>query len=327
MKVLVIGADGLLGTHIVQKLLHNQHEVKAFVQTNSPSPTLQGLPVEKVEGDLLNEDQTLISAIKGCDVVIHAAAITNQWAPADLTWKVNCDGTQKVLSGCLNHSIKKLIFIGSASTFAFGTMDNPGDENNGFPIKYKGIAYMESKHKATQLVLDAAKESKIETVVVSPTFMLGLYDFRPSSGELILQFIRRQMNFSSKGGRNFAYASDVAMAVVNAMDKGRSGECYIAGGENLSYKDFFTRVANVYGISPPKWIIPNFAVVLGGAVGSTIEKITGKQQAINLRIAKLSTLETYYSSNKAIKELEMPQTSVEQGIKDCIQSLKEYGHL
>ena len=325
--VLVTGGDGLLGSNLIRELLAQEFSVRVLVQPGSKSPTLKGLPVEMISGDLLAPDDTLKNAVKGCDAVFHCAAITNQWAPADLVFKVNVEGTSKVLEICVAEKVRKLIFVGSASAYQFGTLEKPGDERGSFPREYKGIPYMESKRQAMDLVREYVAQKGLDAVIAVPTFMLGQYDYAPSSGELIRQYIVRKMIVASPGGRNFVYVGDVAKAMVSALSRGKKGESYILAGENLSYWDFFSKVAKIAGVSPPKFQLPGAIVVMAGMGGSLYGKLSGKPVQLNLRMARLACLDTYYSAEKARKELGMPAAPIERAIEESIQSLKEYGHL
>jgi len=327
LKILMTGADGLLGSNMVRELLEKDFFVRVLAQPGSKSTTLDGLDLEKIDCDLLKDDDVIAEATNGCDAVFHCAAITDHWADAGLTWKVNLDATKKLLDACVESKVKKLVFVGSASSFQFGGVDNPGDETAPFPEAYNGVAYMESKYKAMQLVKEYANRGKLDAVMVCPTFMFGPYDSRPSSGELIRQFIIRKMKFTSPGGRNFAHVRDVARAAVNALERGKSGESYILGGENLTYLDFFTKVANIAGMDPPRIVLPKSLILSVGAAGSLYQKLTGKAVQINYRITKFSLLTTFYDPAKAIRELGMPQTPIEQAIEESIKSMKEYGHL
>jgi dihydroflavonol-4-reductase len=325
MRALVTGADGLLGSHLVRQLLKAGHQVRAFLQPDSPSPTLNDLPIETVRGDLLDEGGAVSEAIRGCELVFHCAAVTNMWAPADLVWKVNVDGAKRIIDGCLEFGVKRLIHTGSASSYRFGTVESPGNETGPFPDQYLGVPYMESKHRAGEILKDAVDNRGLDAVTIAPTFMLGDLDFRPSSGELTLQFIKRQLRYVSPGGRSFAYAKDVAAAMIAAVDRGEKGETYIAGGENLSYLDFFSKVAKVSGLAkPPKGVLPGSVIQLAGIAGSLAERVTGKPVALNRRLAKLALYGTYYDSQKAVRDLGMPQTSVEIGIKDTLDGLKSF---
>ncbi len=327
-KVLVIGGDGLLGSHLVRKLIEQDYQVRVFIQPQSHSPTLDHLPIERVTGDLLSDNGDVEQAMADCRYVFHCAAITDLWASPDITWKVNLEGTRKVLEGCLESRVKRLVFTGSASSFRFGTLERPGDEQGTFPGEYKGIAYMESKHQAMNLVQEYVSQRGLDAVIVAPTFLLGRLDWRPSSGELIRQFLTRKMIFTSPGGRNFAYAPDVADAMVSALSKGKKGQAYIAGGANLSYLDFFSRVASISGkASPPRFVLPGKAILAAGAAASLYGKVFNQKPKLNMTTANLSLFGTYYSAAKSIRELNMPQTDTETAIEESIASLREFGHI
>jgi dihydroflavonol-4-reductase len=266
--------------------------------------------------------------VDGCRYVFHCAAITDMWADAEIVWKVNLDGTRRVLEACLEKGIQRLVFTGSASSFQFGTIENPGDESGSFPCAYQGIAYMESKHRAMQLVREYVDRRGLDAVVVAPTFLLGAHDWRPSSGELIRQFLKRKMRFTSPGGRNFVHASDVALAMVAAAEKGNKGQCYIAGGHNVRYLDFFSRVADIAGgVKPPRFVLPRSAILACGAAGSFYGKVFSRQPPLNLKMAKLALCGTYYSAGKAQRELGMPRTPIDTAIGESINSLRDYGYV
>lgn len=327
MKAVVTGADGLLGSNLVRELLDQKFEVRALIEPGRKSVTLTGLAVEKVSADILGEVPALTEAMRGGDALFHCAAITNQWAAPALVWKVNHEGTKNVLEAMVAAKVPRAVFVGSASSVQFGTIERPGDETGAFPGAYRGVAYMESKYQASMMVKEYAKERGLQAVVAMPTFLLGPYDAGPSSGELLRQFIKRGLKTVSRGGRNFAHARDVARGMVAALTKGKSGSQYILGGENLTYLDFFSRVAKQAGVPPPKRTLPGPALVALGALGSAYGKISGKPPLINLAMARLATCGTYYSSDRAASELGYTRAPVDQSIADSLNSLYEYGHL
>jgi len=327
MKALVTGADGLLGSNLIRELLVAGHSVRCLIYPASRLPTLDGLPVEKVEGDLCDDGFSLRDAMAGCDVVFHCAAVTDLWADAELVWRVNVEGTRRILDACLAASIKRLVFVGSASCFEPGPIAAPGDETGAFPEAYRGMPYTESKHRATELVREYVRLKGLDAVIVAPTFLLGPYDSRPSGGELLRQFIQRPLAFTPPGGRCFAYAPDVARAMISAMERGETGQTYILGGHNLSYRDFFSRVARIVGLNSPRWTLPGAIVFLAGALASFFGTITRRRPRFNRSVARLSLLDAYYRSAKATEQLGMSQGPAEAGIEDSIRSLSAYGHL
>jgi len=325
-RVLLTGADGMLGSYLARELLARDYAVRAFVLPNSASPTLDGLPLEIVRGDLTRAPQ-IAQAVKGCRYVIHSAAIINLRAPKELVWKVNLDGTRHVLEACRAAKVKRLVYVGSASSFQFGPRENPPVECGGFPDNYRGVPYMESKFQATIMVRDFARRTGLEAVSVAPTFLVGGFNYLPGSSSLVRGLVDGTLRVASPGGRCFAYARDVATAIVNALRLGRPGECYLLGGENLDYREFLTKVARVAGKRPPLLTVPYAGIRLLGWGADLLEATTRRKLEINGLIARLSLSYAYYSSAKAIRELDMPQTPIETAIRDSIRGLVEYGYL
>jgi dihydroflavonol-4-reductase len=325
-KALITGADGLLGSNLTRELLARGYAVRAFVHPASKAPTLDGLPVEIVRGDV-TEPEAVDAAVAGVDYVFHCAAITDMRAPHSLVWAVTLEGTRNIAEACLKHKVRRLLFTGSASSYQFGPQRAPGTEAGDFPTVYRGVDYMESKYAAAMLIKQYAAERGLEAVTLAPTFMLGPYDSRPSSGELIQQFIVRKLRFASPGSRNFVYVGDVAHAMANAAERGRPGETYLLAGENLSYLDFFATVARLADVPAPLGAVPAALLRTVGMAGSGYEKLTGKHALLNDKLAHFACLETCYTPARAVAELGMPQTSVETGVAASISSLRSYGHL
>ena len=308
MRVFVTGHRGRLGKHLVLK--------SSYKPLDCDVTELSSVKIALRENEATERD-----------TIIHCAAITDLWAEPELVFKVNLKGTRKVLDACVSAQVKRLVFVGSASSFQFGSLELPGDERGSFPKAYRGMAYMESKYQAMKLVQEYISDKGLNAVIVAPTFMFGPYDFRPSSGELIRQYIKRGLRFVSSGGRNFVYVGDVAKATVSALERGVSGESYILGGSNLNYLEFFSKVAGIVGKEPPRIELPKFLVLLTGLIGSVYKGISGKPALLDLNMARNSCLGTYYNPAKAVKELEMPQTPIERAIEESYQSLKEFGHI
>lgn len=319
MKIFVTGADGMLGSNLVRKLLEQKHNVVVFLQPGKNTNTLDGLPIEKHYGDILNPVD-LCKSMKGCDIAIHMAANTSIWpSRSEIVRKVNIEGTGNVVEAVLSEKAKRLIYVGTANSFGFGTKENPGNENNPYRSAIYGLDYMDSKYEAQLLVLKAIKEKQLPAVIVNPTFMLGAYDSKPGSGAMILAVYNRKVPGFSPGGRNYVYVNDVATAIVNAIDKGRIGECYILGNRNMNYKEAFTLMANTVGVKPPGIKFPAFIAKSYGGLGSTFAKIFGFMPTVSYNMAKIACDGHYYSVEKARKELGLPQTPIEDAVKEAYE--------
>jgi len=327
MNVLITGADGLLGSNVVRELLQQNHQVKAFILPGSTSKTLDGLPIEIVEGNILNT-AAIEAAVEGCDAIIHAAANTNIWPNrSEIICKVNLEGTKNIVEAGMKAGIKRLVHIGTANSFGFGPLDDPGSEEKPFGAAHYELDYMDSKLDAQRYILQKVKDENLPAVIINPTFMLGPYDSKPSAGAMILAVYHKQVPGFAKGGKNYVAVKDAATAIVNALTKGRVGECYIVGHQNLNYKEAFTTIADVVGVDPPKITFPSSLIRLYGRMGSLYGNITKKAPTVSYTMACISCDEHYFSPQKAIDELGLPQTDIRVAIKEAFDWFEENGYL
>lgn len=322
MKILVTGSDGLLGSHIVRELLADGYEVKTMVFPGSDSKTLEGLPIERSIGNICNPDD-LRQAVEGCEAIIHAAASVKVWPTRSQDiWEVNLKGTQNVVDIVLEKKLKRLVYVSSANTFQHGSKSKPGTENGPFDGYQYRLDYIDSKHEAQEFVLKMVREKGLPAILVNPTYMFGEYDSKPGSGKLLLAVYKGSLPGFPPGGKNFVYAKDVARACVNALSKGRVGECYIAGHENLTYKELFNLIEQTIGGKPPMLGIPALFIRLYGYVGTLMGLLFRRAPEVNHAMAKVSCHGQYYSPQKAVAELNMPQTPLKEAIKATFNWLK-----
>jgi dihydroflavonol-4-reductase len=326
-KVLVTGADGFLGCNLVRELLKRGHRVRAFIQPERNNATLDGLDIEYFRGDILNE-HVVLEASKNCDAIIHAAAITNT-SPAKSMHlrRVNIQGTKHAIEAAKKNGVTRFIHVGTANSFGFGTKDDPGDETRPYSASKYGLDYFNAKHDAHRLVLREVKEYNLQAIIVNPTFMVGPYDAKPGFGTIILALYHERMPGCPVGGRNYIHVRDVAVGIANALQKGRIGECYILGHQNLSYNEIFTKISTVIGVPSPNFIYPPFLTKAYGMLGSFVGIITGKPPQVNFALARISCDEHYYTSKKAVQELGLPQTPIEIAIEEAFAWFKENGYL
>lgn len=327
MKVLVTGANGFLGSHVVRALLKAEYEVKAFILKGTSIDNLNGLSFEKYEGDLLNPSD-IDNALDTCDYVIHTAAITDVWPTKnELSWKINLELVKLLAEAIKKNGIKRLVHVGTANSFGFGTKQEPGNENTPFNSGKYGLDYINSKKVAQDFLLDEAKNNGLPIVIVNPTFMIGENDAKPGSGEMIISIINRKVPGYSAGGRCFAAVKDVAAACVSALEKGEVGQCYILGGTNLNYKEFFNLVANIAGVKAPKLKIPKFVAIVFASLIELMAKIRKKKPMLTRAMARISGDGHYYSSQKAIEKLGYVQTELKTALSEAIAWYRQHGYL
>lgn len=316
-SVFVTGPDGLLGSNLVRELIARDYHVTAMIQKGRDPFTLNRLPVKKVFGDITSS-QEVQNLSKGFDYFIHVAALTDMWpSRGGNHFLINVEGTKNVINAVLENGVKRLVYVGSASSFGYGSLADPGDEESPYKSFRYNLDYMDSKLKAQHLVASASKNDNLPALIVCPTFMIGPFDARPSSGALVLALAKKNLPFLPSGGKNWASVKDVAVACCNALTRGRIGESYILGGENLSYKDAVRRMADAIDLKYyPKVVMPDFIMKTIGFLGSTVSPLTQKTPKLSYPMACVACDHHYFTPAKAIEELGLPQTPIEQATQE-----------
>lgn len=319
MKTLVTGANGLLGANVVRELESRGKEVRVLVRPRANLLALKGTRAEMATGDIL-DPVSLGQALNGCDEVIHAAANTNQWPVHYEAYEaVNVTGTRNVIRACLHNGIKRAVFVSTANTFGPGSKETPGTELSEFNGYHIGSGYITSKFVAQQQVIEAVEKHGLPAVIVNPTFMIGPFDAKPSSGRIIFIGLKNRIQACPAGGKNFIHVRDAAAGVCNALELGRVGECYLLAGTNLTYREFYDLLNDVAGKHPFRVFLPAYLVRAAGMFGTLAEKLAGTPMPLNYVNARLLTLDNYYSPRKAAEEIGLPCTPVKTAIAEAME--------
>jgi len=317
MRIFITGANGFLASNIIRELLSRDHEVIGFIKTGEDISTIKDLDIKLFYGDILDY-YSVLEAVDGCDMLIHTAASTTTYPNrSEIQYKVNVGGTLNVMKAALEKRISRVIHIGTANSFGFGTKEKPGNELTPFSSSKYKLDYIDTKFEAQKRVLELVKSSDLPAVILNPTFMLGPYCGRYGSAQMLMAVKNRKLPGYAPGGRNFIYVKDAAVAVANALTMGKTGECYILGNKNLSYKEIFGKMAAGSGVTPPGILIPKFVASLFGFLLSASAKIFRFTPSLTYRTAVVSGDFNYYTSEKAVRELKMPQTPIEIAIKEA----------
>lgn len=326
MKVLVTGANGLLGSNIVRELENRGLRARAMVRPDARLLSLKGCKPEYFFGDItVYED--LEKASRDCDYIIHTAAVTRQTLPGLKDYlKVNLGGTQNVIEAAFKNKIKRLIYVSSTNSIGYGTSDRPGTEEKAAMKPYTESYYAQSKFMAEKEVLDAVEKKGLNALILNPSFMIGPNDSKPSSGSLLLIGYHNRIVFLTSGGRNFVPVEDVAKAACNALTKGRKGEKYLLTNANLTYKEFYDIVDATTGFKRIKIILPPFLVKGVGMLGSLASK-SGRDVLLNHNNAKILTVRNFYSADKAIKELDFPQSDIQTAISKALEWFRDNNYI
>ena len=326
-KVFVTGADGMLGSSICRELLSQGYKVKALCLPDRKTNTLANLSLEVVYGNINSKD-FLLKEMKDCHYVIHVAAMVKVW-PRRLSCinEVNLIGTRHIMEAVTELKMMRMIHIGTANSFAFGTKEEPGDESGSFNGWKYGMDYIDSKYKAQQMLLRQFNKTGFPVVIINPTYMIGPFDSGPSSGQMLIALCKGALKFYCKGGKNFVCSIDVAKAAVNAITKGVPGECYIAGNQNMEFKEFFHKACSTINKEFKMRPAPYIIVLAAGFISSLLARITGKPPKISYSMAKMAKENQFFSAEKAVRVLGMPQTPIEEGIIQCIEWFKANKYL
>ncbi|TGD82269.1 NAD-dependent epimerase/dehydratase family protein [Hymenobacter wooponensis] len=330
--VLVTGANGFLGRHIMAELLRRNYGVRALLRPASVGstavlPPLSELPVECWEGDIC-QPATIAGAATGCAAIIHVAALA-QVNPArnPAVWAVNDAGTEHMLALARQAQVERFIYVGTANVFGFGSRQHPGDETRPFAGHRYGLDYMDSKVAATARVLRAVRERQLPGVLVHPTFMLGPGDAKPTSNALLLELYRGRVAGYPAGGKNYVHVQDVAYATVQALTQGRIGESYILGHLNLSYREAFRLIADTLDVQPPRWPVPAPLARLVGAASDLQATLTKRPALLNSAMTAVANDGHYFSCQKALTELDLPQTPIEHAIAEAFAWFKAHHYV
>lgn len=327
MKVVVTGADGLLGSNLVRVLLAAGHRVRVFLQEGKRSPTLDGLNLERRYGDILDPG-ALTAAFDACQAVVHAAASTSIWpARSPMVRRINIEGTANAIDAAAKAQVDRFVHIGTANSFAPGTLARPGDETTGYACGKYGLDYMDSKNEAQRLVLGAVHRIGLPALTVNPTFMIGPYDSTPSSGLMLIRLFQGRVVGYTGGGKCWSHVGDVAAAAVNALTMGNVGESYIAGNVNMDYRQFFDMAAEIIGVRPPRFRIPQPVAELAGAAQSALSAITRRAPLLSYSSARIAGAGFYYDPSKARSVLAMPATPLDVAVRESFRWLRANGYL
>lgn len=326
MKVLITGADGMLGSSICREALKQGYELRALVLPNSRCTTLENLPLEIFHGNLLDE-VSLEKAVKGCDAVINVAASTQIWPRrSPIIYKINYEAVVKLVGICKRHNLKRFVQIGTANSFGHGSPDHPGTEESVFMGNRYNMDYVDSKYKAQQFLIKEAGLG-FPALIINPTYMIGPYDSGPSSGKMIMALYEGKLPGYTSGMKNFVASKDVAVAAVNALKMGSPGACFIAGNENLTFGQMFQKACEVRQLPFRLKRVPNGLIYAVGFFSSIWARISQKPPKLGFHMAQQATMKQCYNPSKARKILQMPSTPIEQAMEDCLAWWKENDYI
>lgn len=325
MRALITGGTGFLGANLAEGLIKQDWRVRILRRTSSPLDAVKDLKVEHAIGDVLDL-QSLLAAMKDVDIVFNVAAISQYWrTKPDLIYQVNVEGASNVFDAAQQSTVKRVVHTstGAAVGIIKGRLSN---ENDPYNLPIKRFAYGHSKWLAEQLVRGRVKSGQ-DITMVNPTGIIGRRDINWISGSILREAARHRVPVIAQGGVNFVAVQDVVAGHIAAVDKGRAGERYILGGENLLNRDTLLMACEIAGVNPPRFMQPRWSIPIVAALLDLITAIIGPRLPISGEQMRLTREYLWFDSSKAQKELGLPHTSVRQAMQECYDWYKRNNYL
>lgn len=295
-------------------------------RASSQLDALEGLQVQDVVGDIL-DPASLIRAMEGCDWVFHVAAVSDYWRQgADWLYRVNVEGTENVLQAAAQVGVKRLVFTSSVAALGVPDDGEIMDESHTFNLPPHRFRYGHSKHLAEAKVQEAV-QGGLDAVIVNPGVVLGARDLNRISGSIVIEVARGLIRFYLPGGLNYVAVEDVVAGHIGAAEHGRTGERYILGAENLTYREAIDTIVDVVGAGKPLFSFPLWAIEPAAVAVSLARQLFGNRIPINANQVRLSGLRIFVSPEKAIQELGMPQTPFRIAVERTYRWFKENDYL
>jgi dihydroflavonol-4-reductase len=324
---LVTGATGFVGSNVVRELLRAGAAVRVLVRPSSGRRALEGLPVEVCEGDLL-DPPSVRRAVTGVRQVFHVAADYRLWAPdARVLYRANVDGTRAVLEAASDAGAERIVHTSTVGALGIPADGSPGTETTPVTLAQMVGPYKASKFMAEQVALDWAGRGS-PVVIVNPSAPVGPWDVKPTpTGQMIVDFLRGRMYATLDTGLNLVHVRDVARGHLLAAERGRVGEKYILGHQNLSLTEIFQLLAELTSRRRPRFRVP-YAVAWSGAVCmEATARLTRRAPRVSLTAVRMARKRMYFSPAKAVRELGLPQTDVREALGDAARWFIDSGYV
>ena len=328
MKAIVTGSTGFVGANLCAALVAHGWSVRALHRASSRLDMLQGISVEHAIGDV-TQPETLVEAMRGCDVVFHVAAVADYWRQStEKLYRVNVEGTRAVCQAALDARISRLVFTSSVASLGIPKPGQPADESHEFNLPPERFRYGHSKLLAEGVVHEFVARG-LDAVIVNPSIILGPGDLNEISGSIVTEVARRRSAslVYPPGGVNYIDVRDVCAGHIAAAEYGRTGERYILAAHNLTHHEAMKIVAEVIGTPRPRLGIPRALIGPLAALLDLAGKLSPRPLPMNGDQMRLSGEFVYFYSGKAIHELSLPQTPFRETIERTYQWYKAHGYV
>jgi len=327
LKVLVTGATGFIGGNLVRALNARGYQIRALIRPQSSTLTLENTGVEEAKGDVLDRE-SVAPALEGCQAVLHCAALYTFWskAPREI-YQVNVEGTEVVLDEARKAGVERVVYTSTVSTIGVPKGGVGTEELEPSPKDLIGH-YKRSKYLAEKEALRSASQG-LPVVIVNPTAPVGRWDWKPTpTGGIIRDFLLGKLPVYINTGMNVVDVEDVALGHVLALEKGVSGQRYILGNQNMTLKEVLEILEAITGKRGPRLRVPIWLVMAAGAVDQLMEGgVLRRRPRIPLEGVRVARKPMYVSSAKAVRELGLPQSPVDEALEKAVSWFRDHGRV
>jgi dihydroflavonol-4-reductase len=329
VTTLVTGATGFVGSAVLRALLRRGEPVRALVRPSSSLRLLEGLSVEIVRGDLA-DPAGFRAMLRGCDALFHVAADYRLWVPQPAAmYRTNVEGTRELLLAAAAAGMSRIVYTSSVATLGLRADRLPSDETTPAALADMIGHYKRSKFLAEQVVRALIAESGLPVVIVNPSAPVGPNDARPTpTGRVLLEAARGRIPAYVDTGLNLVHVDDVAEGHLLAFERGRVGERYILGGDNLPLGDMLAQIANLVGRRPPRLRLPSRALLPVAVIAEAIARLgIGGEPLVTADGVRMARKPMYFTSAKAERELGYRSRPAVEGLRDAIDWYRSCGYL
>jgi dihydroflavonol-4-reductase len=324
---LVTGGTGFVGSHVVRALFARGDSVRCLARPGGRRDNLSGLPVEIAEGDL-TDPASLARAMRGIKELYHVAADYRLWTrdPREL-YAANAGGTENVLRAAAEAGVSRVVYTSSVAALGLTSDGSPASETT--PVERARIIghYKKSKFDAERVALDWAARG-LPVVVVNPSTPVGERDIKPTpTGQMIVDFLNRRMPAYVDTGLNLIDARDVAEGHLLAAHRGKPGEKYILGNRNMTLKEILDALAAITGLPAPRTRLPHWIPLAYSAVDTALSRVTGRPPRASFESVRMSTHRMFFDASRAVRELGLPQTPVEEALGRAVAWFRANGYV
>jgi len=328
MKSLVTGASGFVGSAVMRELLAAGHEVRVLVRPQSDRRNLEGLSVEIVEGNL-RDRASLQRIVRGCDYLFHVAADYRLWTPdPDIMYDTNVRGTQELILAAAEAGLKRIVYTSSVATLGVSEDGTLVTEETPSALHMMIGHYKRTKYLAEETVRKLTLQNQLPLVIVNPSAPIGPRDIKPTpTGRIVLDTLLGRMPAYVDTWLNVVHVDDVARGHLLAFERGKPGERYILGGENMTLLQILSTIDELTGTRKFRMRLPHKMVMLSAHILDKWALVSGREPRVTVEAARMAKKKMIYSTDKAMRELGYQYRPAREALQDAITWYMNKGYL